>query len=277
MNEKKEKVTHKRTKKIKVKKAQKTRVKKGQKTRVKKGQKTRVKKGQMSKRTRGGALQYPPYENSKLALQNKLNGLKSGVTGILSVLGANSEIMQKIKKLIQGLTLNRIIEIGKFFDVDLENPDSIKNKLTNINKTMNDPVNKEKVKELLKNSAELGALALEAAGPFVIPLSNKVIEAISDILQVTLIKGMQIGLNVAEETPVVGLIIAIVRSLSNAGEALVKSTDAITSVFGESSGYVKGTTENFNLLLRKEKSKGNDILSKTDASMKNVLDVVYPK
>lgn len=257
MYEKKEKVTHKRTKKMRTRRIKKTRARRT--------------------RMRGGIVQYAPYEKSKLTLQNKLNGLKSGVTGILSILGANSEIIQKIKKLIQGLTLNRIIEIGKFFDVDLENPESIKNKLTNINKTINDPVNKEKLKELLKNSAELGALALQAAGPFVIPLVNKVIEAISDILQVSLIKGIQIGLNVAEETPVIGLIIAVVRSLSNAGEALVKSTDAITSVFGESSGYVKGTTENFNLLLKDQKSKGNDILAKTDTSMKNVLDVIYPK
>jgi hypothetical protein len=167
----------------------------------------------------------------------------------------NLPIFKKTTDLAEGLVLKGIEHIGKMFDINLSESDDVSDKLNKIKIALADPKNKEKIREIFSEAVVLGAIAVEAASPFIQPLVSKTIEVGSDAVAKIGKSVVKIGLNTAEEIPILGVIIAIIRSLSNAGEAFLATTNAASQIVTASSDSINAATKNFDTLM-KEKMQG---------------------
>jgi hypothetical protein len=167
----------------------------------------------------------------------------------------NMPILKKTTGLAEGLLLKGIEHTGKLFDIDLSDSEDVSEKLDKIKIALADPKNKEKIRIIMSEAAAVGAIALEAAAPFIQPFVNKTIEVGSDAVSKVGKSVVKIGLNTAEEIPVIGVVIAIIRSLSNAGEAFLATTNAASQIVTSTSDSVNAATKNFDRLV-KEKMQG---------------------
>jgi hypothetical protein len=203
------------------------------------------------------------------------NRLIGGVGGDSSLYnrGAN-EIMNQIKKehninlnlgnlpffkttkfVAEGLLLKGIEHIGTIFNINFSDSADVSKKLQQIKIALADPRNKEKIREIFSEAAKVGVIALEAADPFIQPLVNKSIKVGSEALSKIGESAVKIGLNTAEEIPILGVVIGIIRSLSNAGEAFFAVTNAASEMLTISSDSLNGAKQNYERLM-KEKTQG---------------------
>jgi hypothetical protein len=171
----------------------------------------------------------------------------------------NIPMFKKTSELAEGLTLKGIERMGTLLGVDLSNSQNVNEKLTQIKIALADPKNKEKVKEIVSEAAKVGALALEAASPFIQPLVNKSIAVGSEAMSKMGEAAVKIGLNTAEEIPGVGVVIGTVRSLSNAGEAFAAASSAASEVVTASSDTINAATKNFERLMKEKMNSVNRI------------------
>jgi hypothetical protein len=167
----------------------------------------------------------------------------------------NLPILKKTTDLAEGLLLKGIEHIGKMFDINLSESDDVSDKLNKIKIALADPKNKEKIREIFSEAVVLGTIAVEAASPFLQPLVNKTLEVGSDAVTKIGKSVVKIGLNTAEEIPILGVVISIIRSLSNAGEAFLATTNAASQIVTASSDSINAATKNFDRLM-KEKMQG---------------------
>ena len=171
----------------------------------------------------------------------------------------NIHMFKKTGELIEGLTIKGIENLGILLGVDLSNSQSINEKLTQIKIALADPKNKEKVKEIVSEAAKVGAVAIEAASPFIKPLVDKTVELGSDALSKMGEAAVKIGLNTAEEIPGVGVVIGTVRSLSNASEALLATSNSVSEIVTASSDTINAATKNFERLMKEKMNSMNRI------------------
>jgi hypothetical protein len=171
----------------------------------------------------------------------------------------NIPMFKKSSELAEGLTIKGIEHLGILLGVDLSNTQSINEKLNQIKIALADPKNKEKVKEIVSEAAKVGAVAIEAASPFIKPLLDKTVELGSDALTKMSEAAVKIGLNTAEEIPGVGVVIGTVRSLSNAGEAFAAATNAASEVVTTTSDSINAATKNFERLMKEKMNSVNRI------------------
>ena len=167
----------------------------------------------------------------------------------------NLPIFKKTTDLAEGLLLKGIEHIGKMFDINLSESDDVSDKLNKIKIALADPKNKEKIREIFSEAVVLGTIAVEAASPFLQPLVNKTLEVGSDAVTKIGKSLVKIGLNTVEEIPILGVVISIIRSLSNAGEAFLATTNAASQIVTASSDSINAATKNFDRLM-KEKMQG---------------------
>ena len=175
----------------------------------------------------------------------------------------DSEVMDKAVDLSEGVALKTIDGAAEIFGVDLNNSEKFNEKLEDIKNVLDDPKNKELMKDVVSNFAEVGVVALEAAKPF----TNDLIEEISDKLKVVGNEfgetGVKIALNTLEEIPGAGVVIGTIRSASNIGEAILASTNATAEVVTKTSDTINASLQNFDNLL---KEKG-DLIDRTTESI----------
>jgi hypothetical protein len=171
----------------------------------------------------------------------------------------NIPMFKKSSELAEGLTIKGIEHLGILLGVDLSNTQSINEKLTQIKIALADPKNKEKIKEIVSEAAKVGAVAIEAASPFIKPLVDKTVELSGDALTKMSEAAVKIGLNTAEEIPGVGVVIGTVRSLSNAGEAFAAATNAASEVVTTTSDSINAATKNFERLMKEKMNSVNRI------------------
>jgi ABC-type transporter Mla subunit MlaD len=171
--------------------------------------------------------------------------------------------MDKVVDLSEGLAIKTIDNTAEILGIDLNNSENFKEKLEDIKNVLGDPKNKELMKDVVSNFAEVGVVALEAAKPF----TNDLIEEISDKLKVVGNEfgetGVKVALNTLEEIPGYGIIIGTVRSASNIGEAILASTNATAEVVTKTSDTINASLQNFDNLL---KEKG-DLIDRTTESI----------
>lgn len=174
-------------------------------------------------------------------------------------------VLKKSRELVEGLAIKGIEHIGLLLGVDLSNSQDINEKLEKIRIAFADPKNKEKVREIVSEAAEVGNVAIEAALPFIKPLVDKTVDVGREALSKLGESAVKIGLNTAEEIPGVGVVLGTVRSLSDAGEAMVAASNAASEVVTTTSDSINAATKNFERLM-KEKMQGlnriNDSVSK---------------
>jgi hypothetical protein len=171
----------------------------------------------------------------------------------------NIPMLKKTSELAEGLTIKGIEHLGILLGVDLSNSQSINEKLAQIKIALADPKNKEKIKEIVSEAAKVGAVAIEAASPFIKPLVDKTVELGSDALTKMSEAAVKIGLNTAEEIPGVGVVIGTVRSLSNAGEAFAAASSAASEVVTTTSDSINAATKNFERLMKEKMNSVNRI------------------
>jgi len=171
----------------------------------------------------------------------------------------NIPMFKKTSELAEGLTIKGIEHLGILLGVDLSNSQSINEKLVQIKIALADPKNKEKIKEIVSEAAKVGAVAIEAASPFIKPLVDKTVEIGGDALTKMSEAAVKIGLNTAEEIPGVGVVIGTVRSLSNAGEAFAAATNAASEVVTTTSDSINAATKNFERLMKEKMNSVNRI------------------
>jgi len=193
---------------------------------------------------------------------------------------ANVPILKKTRELAEGLIIKGVDEIGLLLGVDLYSSQSIGDKLEEIKMVLADPKNKEKLKEIVSEAAKVGSVAIEAATPFIEPLLDKTVKLGRDAMTKISESAVKIGMNTAEEIPGVGVVIGTVRSLSDAGEAVLAASNAATEVITTTSDSINAATKNFERLM-KEKMDGlnriSDSVNKFQQPFNRVKQMQIPK
>lgn len=180
----------------------------------------------------------------------------------------NSEIINKATELSKGLGVKVIEQMGDIVGIDIDNPQQTNERLQKIKENLSDPKNIENVKEIASNFAELGAVGIEAAKPFVEPLVDSTINKLGDVASKLGENGVKIALNTAEEIPGVGVFIGTLRSLSNLGEAGLSVMNTGTEIIKDSSDTLNATTKNFKQLIKQKQS----LLDRTQNSIDKFMN-----
>ena len=162
----------------------------------------------------------------------------------------NSNILGKSSEFAQGVAANAIENVGNLIGVDLDDPNLIEE-------------NKEKIKQISENAAEIGSIVAESVEPFTKPLIDKTIKAGTEAASKIGEAGVKVALNTATEIPGVGIIVGSIRSLGNIGDAVVSSVNAGSEVITSASDTINASVKNFDRLI---KEKG-DVLNRTKASI----------
>ena len=175
----------------------------------------------------------------------------------------DSKVMNKIIELSEGLAIKTIDNTSKFFDVDLNDPEKFKERIEELKVLLNDPKNKELMREVAANFAQVGVVALDAARPFIDDLINEIFVKLKVVGNEFGEAGVKIALNTLEEIPGYGVIIGTIRSASNAAEAVLASSNALSEVVTKTSDTINASVQNFDKLL---KEKG-DLINRTNESI----------
>ena len=175
----------------------------------------------------------------------------------------DSKVMNKIIELSEGLAIKTIDNTSKFFDLDLNDPEKFKERIEELKVLLNDPKNKELMREVAANFAQVGVVALDAARPFIDDLIREIFVKLKVVGNEFGEAGVKIALNTLEEIPGYGVIIGTIRSASNAAEAVLASSNAVSEVVTKTSDTINASVQNFDKLL---KEKG-DLINRTNESI----------
>lgn len=138
----------------------------------------------------------------------------------------NSILINRILLLIQGLVLESIDQLGNVIGIDVSDPRQVKAKLEEIKVILSDPEINEKVRIIVGKISVLLTVALEAAEPYIKPLSEKLnkiyVQSTSDLGKstITILK------NIAKAIPIYGAIVSLVDS---ANTVAVTSADTLVA------------------------------------------------
>lgn len=160
-----------------------------------------------------------------------------------------TEVIDKSADLVEGVTANILDNTAELVGVDLTNTEETNKKLDEIKATISDPETQEKTSEIIGETAKLGAVALEAAEPFIDPLIDTVNDKSEKLLSKIGESSVKVLLNTAEEIPGVGVVIGTARSVSNIGEAIAASVNTGSELVTTTSDTINAATKNYKQLL----------------------------
>jgi hypothetical protein len=168
-------------------------------------------------------------------------------------------VVIQASNLLTGLTIKGLQRFGQLIGVDLSNTEDFSEKLDQIKIALADPKNKEKIRKIIEELANTGAIMLEAAGPFLEQLVDKSIKIGSESITKIAEAAVKVALNTAEEIPVAGIVIGMVRSLSNAGEAALAATNATNQMITSTSNTINAASKNYERLIKEKMNSENRI------------------
>jgi len=175
----------------------------------------------------------------------------------------DSKVMQKVVDLSEALAIKTIDNTSEFLNIDLKDSEQLQKRLEEIKVVLNDPKNKELMREVVANFAQVGIVALDAAKPFIDDLIDEIFEKLKVVGTEFGEAGVKIALNTLEEIPGYGVIIGTIRSASNAAEAVLASSNAFSEVVTKTSDTINASVQNFDKLM---KEKG-DLINRTTESI----------
>lgn len=175
---------------------------------------------------------------------NKLNLTKLPVAG---------PIIEKTGNLLEGTVIKGLDMIGDSIGVDIDNPESIGEKLDDIKNAISSPENKKKTKEILENSGEYAGLVVDAAAPVIEKTSEKILPVVMKEADKAVGAIVKTELNLAED--VAGPIVGFPRTVWSAMEALNASVNAGSELIKGTAEAIQGTQENLNRLKEEGASK----------------------
>ena len=176
----------------------------------------------------------------------------------------NFPVFKKTSELAGALILKGIEDIGKLLGVDLSNTQNISEKLEQIKVALADPRNKEKMREIINEASKIGAVAIEAASPFIEPLLDKTIKVGSKAMSKIGQSGINFVLNTTQAIPGVGIVLGTARSLSNAGEAFLAASGAASQIIAASSDTINATSKNYERLVKEKMNTMNRVSKSLD-------------
>jgi len=177
----------------------------------------------------------------------------------------DSKIMKGIVNLSEALAMQMMDKTAQFFNLDLNDSERFKQRLEELKVILNDPENKKLMRELMGNFAELGAISLEASAPFIEKLIVEIFEKLTVVGNEFGKAGLKIALNTLTEVPGYGIIVGSIRSASNAGEAVLASTNAASEIITTTSDNINAAVQNFDKLLKEKQ----DVMDRTAQSIDN--------
>lgn len=236
------------------------------KTNIKNNNKTKKNKIVYRKKKRyftkkkGGASSNPNInESNKVSNENKesnetnsnaIDEIKKQVQEEKNLHLGDNNILAKTGDLAQGVAVNAVDKVGDFLGVDLDDPNFAEK-------------NKEQLKHISENAAEIGNVVVESVEPFTKPLIDKSLKASGKILSDVGETGVKVLLNTAEEIPGAGIIIGSLRSLGSIGDAVVSSVNAGSEVISSSADTINASVKNFDRLIKEKE----EIANRTKASI----------
>lgn len=210
-------------------------------------------KKQTNKRQYGGDVV------SSVTNNNTVNKIMEQVKSQRKMDLGKLEIVQKVQNLLSGLFLKATDNLAKLANVDINNPIATDQKLQQIKEALINPANKEKLKEIIGELSKNGAIAIQAASPFIkefldklVPIGTKTMSQWGEAI-------VKIGLNTATEIPGIGILVGTIRSIGNVGDAIAASTNAAAEIVTSYSDALNGAFLNFKKMTQENSDRLNNI------------------
>jgi hypothetical protein len=194
-----------------------------------------------------------PLDKSTEIMMNKIekeNKIEFPSIGEIPVVGP---IVEKSGDLIEGAAVKALDVAGNAIGVDINNPESVGEKLDDIKQAISSPENIKKTKEILANAGAYGELLVEAAAPVIEQTANKILPIVTKEADKAITAGLGTAVNVAED--VLGPFIGIPRTLVSATEAFNATVNASSELVKGMAEGIQGTQENFNRLVEEKMPK----------------------
>ena len=203
---------------------------------------------------------------------NVLNSMKPVSNVIESAQGMATNIIGNLKKpvsnvvskgvtLAEGLIEKGIEKVGDFVGVDVNQPQTIENKLHQIENIISNP-------EIKKEITKIGEVVGEAMKPYIKPLEEKIIEKTEEVGKELGTSAVKIALNTAEEIPGLGILIGTIRSLDQATKAGLSTINAFSEVSKETTDAINATAKNYKRLMG-EKNQINERINNSISEFAN--------
>lgn len=159
-------------------------------------------------------------------------------------------IAEKTGELVETAGVKAVDAVGDWIGVDLDNPQSLGDKIDGVTAALSNPQNVQRMKEAAREGAKMGGVMLEAAAPFAekfvdeaIPIAQSGIEKASKATVAT-------GVNLLED--IAGPLIGIPRTLLSAAEAISATVNAGAGLVKKGSETVDATLENYDRLVQNQ-------------------------
>lgn len=202
------------------------------------------------------------YKNklSKKKIIGGTNDMNQNVDNILNDIDKQNEIeipeiseipvigpvIEKTGNLVEGSLSKGLDVLGDSIGVDIDNPQSIGDKLDGIKNAVSDPQNIEKTKEILNDAGKYIEVGIDAAAPIVEKTADKVFPVVAKEADKAVRAGLNTMVNIAEDFA--GPIIGIPRTLLSATKAFNASVNAGSELIKGTAEAIQGTQENFDRL-----------------------------
>ena len=184
-------------------------------------------------------------------------------------------VLEKTGDLVEGAAVKGLDMIGNSIGVDINNPQSIGEKLDNIKESLSDPVNVEKTKEILGNTGKYIEVGIEAAMPVIEKTIDKILPVFTKESDKAVKAGLGTVVNLAED--VAGPFIGIPRTLLSAAEAFNASVNAGSELVKGTAEVIQGTQENYNRIINENLSKIPNVPNMNMPKIPNVPNMNIPK
>ena len=184
-------------------------------------------------------------------------------------------VLEKTGDLVEGAAVKGLDMIGNSIGVDINNPQSIGEKLDNIKESLSDPVNVEKTKEILGNAGKYIEVGIEAAMPVIEKTVDKILPVFTKESDKAVKAGLGTVVNLAED--VAGPFIGIPRTLLSAAEAFNASVNAGSELVKGTAEVIQGTQENYNRIINENLSKIPNVPNMNMPKIPNVPNMNIPK
>jgi len=158
-------------------------------------------------------------------------------------------VIEKTGNLVEGSLSKGLDVLGDSIGVDIDNPESIGQKLDSIKNAISDPQNIEKSKEILNNAGKYVEVGIEAAAPVIEKTADKVLPVFTKEADKAVRAGLNTMVNIAEDF--VGPIVGIPRTILSATKAFNASVNAGSELVKGTAEAIQGTQENFERLSSK--------------------------
>jgi len=141
-------------------------------------------------------------------------------------LAKSSALFSNLTNSAKGVAVNALENVGNKFGVDIQDPQSVNNALSNIKNAVTNPEAVKQSAEIIKGLAQNAAVYYKAAEPLIDPLADKFLEVGAKAAEKAGETATVVLSNTVKEIPGVGLAYALAQDASKIGEAFSAASSA---------------------------------------------------